>query len=118
MTNREFYNAIINAQVSAEVKDFAKTALSKLDERNAKRASKPSKVAIANEPIKAAIVQLLSGSKGSYFMASDIATAVDISTSKASSLCRQLVEDEEIVSTDLKVKGKGKVKGYMVPLAE
>ena len=42
MTNREFFNAIINANVSDELTAHATDELEKLDKRNAQRSSKPS----------------------------------------------------------------------------
>ena len=43
MTNREFYTAVIADTQNEELKAFATEAIAKLDERNAKRASKPRK---------------------------------------------------------------------------
>lgn len=43
MTNREFFNAIINANVNDELTAHATAELAKLDKRNAQRSSKPSK---------------------------------------------------------------------------
>ena len=59
MTYREMYTNIINGDITEETVEMARTALAKLDERNAKRAGQPSKTAIANEPIKADIVAWL-----------------------------------------------------------
>ena len=56
MTNREFLTVVANAEVSAEVKEFALESLAKMDARNAKRSSKPSKTALANAPLKEAIL--------------------------------------------------------------
>ena len=106
MTNREFYNAIISNAITEEVIAHAQNSLVKLDERNAKRANTPSKTAIANEPIKAKIVEVLTNEPQT---ASEIASKVEISTQKASALLRQI---EGLTVTEVKVKGKGKVKGY------
>ena len=52
MTNREFLNAVRTTEnVAADVKAHAENELAKLDARNAKRASQPSKTAVANEPL-------------------------------------------------------------------
>lgn len=111
MTNREFFNAIASSEnLSAELVEFATNAIAKIDARNAKRASTPSKTAIANEPIKSAIVAYLGTHNGA--VASEIATECEISTQKASALCRQLVEDGTLVSGEIKVPKKGKVKAY------
>ena len=111
MTNREFYQAIVEgATVTAELATFAAEQIEKLDKRNEKRAATPSKTAIANEPIKAKIVEFLTGRP--LTPANIIAEGVEITTQKASALCRQLVETGTLVVEDIKVAKKGKVKGY------
>lgn len=114
MTNREFYTAIVNGNLTETEIEFAKSAIAKLDERNAKRSSKPSKTAIANEPIKAAILEMLTDKPQ---VASAIGMAIEQSTQKASSLLVQLVKEGKAVAVDVKVKGKGKVKGYTLAVA-
>lgn len=113
MTIREFLNTIISANISAEATAFAQAEIEKLDKRNAKRAATPSKTAIANEPIKAQIVELVKASAKPMF-ASEIGTALTLSTQKVSALCRQLVKAELLSVSDMKVKGKGSQKAYTV----
>ena len=109
MTNREFYNAIANGEINEEIIEKAKSEIVKLDERNAKRASKPSKKSIENEPIKASIREFLTD--GSH-LASEIARGLGLSVSKVSALCRQMVGDGLLTVEDVKVKGKGMQKSY------
>lgn len=111
MTNREFYQSIVSANISEELTAFAQSAIEKLDARNEKRSSKPSKTAIANEPIKVAIVGFL-GDK--TMTASEVGAGVEITTQKASALLRQLVNDGTVKVSTVKVKGKGEVKAYTV----
>lgn len=110
MTNREFFNAIVSANVSDELTAFAQEAIAKLDKRNEARSSKPSKVALANAPVKEAIVAFLA--EHTNAVASDIATGCEITTQKASALCRQLVEDGMLTSEEVKMPKRGKVKAY------
>lgn len=113
MTTREFLNSIISTKaLSADVRDHAKDELAKLDARNVKRASTPSKTAVANEPIKAQIAQYLAD-KGAV-TSPDVGAAVGISTQKASALLRQMVEGGLLTSEEVKVPKKGKVKAYRV----
>lgn len=113
MTNREFFTAIVNGNITEEVITHAENGLAKLDERNAKRANTPSKKAIENEPIKAEIVKFLT-EKEEPTVSSVIATYMSISTQKASALCRQLVNEGRLAVEDVKVKGKGTQKAYSV----
>ena len=117
MTNREFFTAIAsNTTLSAELVEFATEAIAKLDKCNASRSSKPSKTAIANEPIKASIVEYVTAHAKS--LASDIAVACEISTQKASALCVQMVKDEILAVCEVKVPKKGKVKAYSLAIAD
>ena len=113
MTKREMYEAIVNGNVTEEVVEMAHAEIEKMNARNAKRASQPSKKAIENRPIMDSIVEFLKGSD-ERVTASVIGSAVEISTQKASALCRQLVADGTLTVTDIKVKGKGTQKGYAV----
>ena len=121
MTKREFLNDVIavidgTSEVNVlELKEFAKAEIVKLDERNANRSSKPTKTQIENEPIKEKILEVLS--TGERMVASAIAERLEISTQKASALCRQLVESKKLKVEDVKIPKKGKQKAYMVNAA-
>ena len=109
MTNREFYNAIINNTITAEVTDFAKAEIDKLNARNDKRRNTPTKEQIANEGIKTEMLSVLANGA---MVASEISAKMGISTQKVTALAKQLVEAEKVVSVDVKIKGKGTVKQY------
>lgn len=121
MTKREFLNEVIavidgTSEVDVlELKEFAKAEIVKLDERNANRSSKPTKAQIENEPIKEKILEVLS--TGERMVASAIAERLEISTQKASALCRQLVESKQLKVEDVKIPKKGKQKAYMINAA-
>ncbi len=111
MTNREFLTAIVNANLSDEMTQFATDAIAKMDKRNADRSSKPSKTAIANAPIKEAILAFVA--ENPKAIAADVAKGVGLdSLAKASGLCVQLVKEGKLTSEDIKIPKKGKVKGY------
>lgn len=109
MTNREFLNAVINANLSEDVTARAQELLAQMDKRNAKRASTPSKSAVANAPLKQAIVELI-GEKP--MTAPEVGQALEVSTQKASALLRQLCEVGTLTSEEVKVPKKGKIKQY------
>lgn len=109
MTKREFYEAIISGQMNEELQAFATELRDKLDHANALRKDKPSKKSVENEPIKANIVNVLTEANG-VMTASEVASALEISTSKASALLRQI---DGLTVTEVKGKS-GKVKGYRI----
>lgn len=108
MTKREMFEMIVNGNVNEEVVEMAKNELVKMDERNARRKNSPSKKSIENEPIKAKILEVLTDEP---MTASEVAEKVEISVQKASALLRQI---DGLNVTEVKIKGKGKVKGYSV----
>ena len=119
MTNREFFTNIANGTITELEIEHAKTALEKLDATNAKRKEKAaegkSKKALENAPLAdEAFVILGSETK----TASDIATAMSISSPKATALLKMLVADGRATVEDIKVPGKGTVKGYTAVVAD
>ena len=120
MTNREFLTAIANStSLSSDLTEFATEQIAKMDARNEARkaSSKPSKTAIANEPIKASIMEFLS-KQSEPMIAADIAENIGITTAKASSLLTQLVKSGKVVKSEVKIPKKGKVKGYSISMTD
>ena len=121
MTNREFFVNVSKGMVGEAEVAHALEQIAKLDATNAKRAEQQSAKSKANEPLKVAIVTLLTEKGG--MTSPDIADALnkqgvttadgeEISTSKASSMCRQMVEEGRLTVTEIKVPKKGKLKQY------
>jgi len=111
MTSREFFNAVVSADISEEITTYAKEQIEKLDIRNAKRSSKLSKAQQENENIKDSILVTL---EDKAMFAAEIAKALDISTNKAAALCKQLADSGKIKVTEVKVPKRGKCKQYSV----
>ena len=116
MTNREFYKAVINANISKEMSEFAQGEIDKLDAKNEKRKNTQTKAQKENETIKVAIVDFIKENGAS--VASVIANGCGISTQKASALCKLLVEEKAITVADIKVKNKGTLKQYALAEVE
>ena len=110
MTNREFFVSVSKGIVGEAEVAHALEQIAKLDATNAKRAEKAKEKATGNEPIKTAIFNLLAEKGG--MTSPDIAEALkaqgvttaegeEISTSKASSMCRQMVEEGRLTVTEI-----------------
>lgn len=123
MTNREFFVNVGKGIVTEAEMAHALEQIAKLDATNAKRAEQQSAKSKANEPLKISILNLLTEKGG--MTSPDIADALnkqgvttadgeEVSTSKASSMCRQMVEDGRLTVTEIKVPKKGKMKQYAV----
>ena len=110
MTKREFLEQVIAETQNIELKEFAEREIEKLNERNAKRSSTETKTQIENKEHKIKILEFLKDKD--FTSASAVGVGCAISTNKASALCRQLVEDNKLIVTEIKSEKKGKVKGY------
>lgn len=115
MTKREFYVAIANGEMNDEVKATAAEYIAKMDEANEKRKNTLSKKQEENEAIKTEILGHLDTEAKT---ATTIGELMGISTQKASSLLRQLVNDGKATATEVKIPKKGIQKGYVKNFAE
>ena len=120
MTNRDFYNAIINADLTAifedemakSVKDHAEAALDKLDATNEKRRNATSKKAEENLPLMEQVVnEVLSFEP---MTASDIGAAIGVNHNKATHIVKMAVTRGLAGVKDIKVPKKGMQKGYFL----
>jgi len=103
MTQREFYNAVINGEINAEVIAHATESIEKLDARNSKRAEQR---VDKHADERTAIANVLTETP---MLASEIATATGFSTQKVSGLVKRI---EGVKVTKVKVKGKGEQNAY------
>lgn len=113
MTYKIFYQNVINANISEEMTAFAENAIAILDAKNAARKEKGTKTQQDNVVHKQNIVNTMEVGT-TYTAASVVEMKIDgvVTTQKASALLRQLVADGVLSESEVKVKGKGKVKGY------
>ena len=113
MTQRTFLEMVVNANISDEMTAYAMERIKHLDDVNEHRKAKGSKTQRANAEVKKAILASLE--ENTVYTASQVAEmGIEgiTSTQKASALLRQMTEAGELTVTDIKIKGKGKVKGY------
>lgn len=110
-TKREMLNVIANGTMNEEVMAWAEAEIAKMDHANELRRNKVSKKAKENAAVIEAIVAALTEEAQT---ASMIGAQVGISTQKASALLRQIVEAGRATKVDVKIKGKGTQKGYLV----
>ena len=114
MTQREFFTAIVNGTINPDIQAFATDAIRKLDERNAARASKPTKSQKANAPLMEEIRNFLADKKN--VLAAEVAAHLDVTTQKASGLLKLLVDSGKVVAVEVKVPKQGKRKAYTLAI--
>ena len=115
ITLRQYHEAVISGNITDAIIAKAHAEIAKLDATNAKRAEKAAEKAKENDPIKNAIYNLLveKGAMVASAIAMELTTPeAEVTTSKVSSMCGQMVKERRLTAEDVKVKGKGKVKQY------
>ena len=112
ITMRQFFEAVVNGNITPAMVEKAKAEIAKLDATNAKRAKKAKAKAVEYEPLKTAIFDFLkaNGTKTT----AEIAVGVEVSSPKASAMCRQMVEEGRLVASEVNVPKKGKQKAYTI----
>ena len=117
MTNKDFFSAIINANLSEEITDKAQAMLDQLTKERAAAAKRVnSKRAEVNAPIVEAILAHLKTNP--MALTADIAEAVGATPPKVSSLLTNLAKAGKVESSDVKIKGKGTRKAWVLVSAE
>ena len=112
-STRDFLKEILATEgVSDKAKDFAKTELIKMDERNEKRKATKSKDQIANEEIEKDILEAL---KDGAMFSTALATAIGQTTQKTNGVAGEMAKRGELIKTKEKVKGKGEQTKYALP---
>ena len=113
MTNREFFEKVITlCKENEEIVAHAQASINKLNEKNLKRAEKPSKTAVENEPIKVKILEYLE-EKGQT-VGAVIASDLGYSTNKIVALCLQLQNEGKVKKVEVKLPKVGKRMAYLL----
>ena len=109
MTAREFYNAVIGGKVGEAEVAYAREAILKLDNKNAKRKAPNGEIKEENKPIAEAILSALANGS---ITSPDLAKAIGQTTQKTNGVAGEMVKLGLITKTKVKVKGKGELTSY------
>ena len=113
MTNRQALTLIVNGTLNAEVQEWAKNEIEKLDKKNAKRKTAEGEIKAENKPIAEAILKAL---ENGSMLSTDLAKCIEQTTQKTNGVAGEMVKLGMIVKTKVKVKGKGEMTSYsLVP---
>ena len=112
MTMTSFLTAVLaTSGISEDVATFAKAELAKIDAKNAKRRTTPTAAQVANANLLTDLVGAMGA--GEVLTAANAAVLLGVSVQKASALLQNGVKSGVLTKTEFKVKGKGKVCGYV-----
>lgn len=111
MTNREFFNAIVSANINEDITNHALAEIGKLDKKNAKRKATEGQVKEENKPIAEAIVKALEGGR---MLSVDLAKYIGQSSQKTNGVAGEMVKLGVLGKEKIKVKGKGEQTVYFL----
>ena len=115
MTNREFFTAIVSANINADLTAHALAEIGKLDKKNAKRKATEGEIKTENKPIAEAIVTALANGS---MISSDLAKAIGQSVQKTNGVAGEMVKLGMLTKSKVKVKNKGEVTAYALAVAD
>jgi len=108
MTIREFYNEVINANVSEDMTNKATELLAALDARNEKRKGTESKEKKEAAERREVVLEFLKTHEGA-FTRDMIAFEVDMDPAKVSGACTALIKSGLVNKSEIKVEKSRKV---------
>lgn len=122
MTTRELYNLVINStEITAEMRDYAAEALTKMDAQNlarkAKSAEKAAEAQAAKQPIRDALFAVVGDAetpKTASMLIADAGLTDTVKPASVPSLMKPFVEAGTVLKVDMKVPGKGTQRGYVL----
>lgn len=106
MTSREYFQTVLNAHISAEMDELSVKMIERLDAKNAKRKTTPSKEQIAAAERREAVRAFLM-EQDEPVTRDVIAEALNIKVGEASAACKAL--GEIVTKTEVKVDKARKV---------
>ena len=109
MTNREFFNAIVKANINEDITNHALAEIGKLDKKNAKRKATEGEIKVENKPIAEAILKAL---EGGSMLSANLAQAVGVTTQKVNGVAGEMVKLGMLDKFKVKVKNKGEQTAY------
>lgn len=115
MTRRERLEAVINGEITEELIKECKRELEKLNAHSAaaNERAKTTKNYVENKEYEKLILEVLSDEPK---MIDEIAelTGIKVSRQRLTAICTNLVREGHIRAVEVKVKGKGKRRAYIV----
>ena len=115
MTNREFFKAIVSANIDADITAHALAEIGKLDKKNARRKATEGEIKEENKPIANAILTALANGP---MISSELAKAIGQSTQKTNGVAGEMVKLGMLTKSKVKVKNKGEVTAYALAVTD
>ena len=109
MTTREYFQAVLDAHISADMDEASRILIDKLDARNAKRKTTETKEQKAAKERVQAVLDFLCDRQGESFTRDAIAEAIGATPSQVTAACKGLVADGTVIKAEAKIDKTRKV---------
>lgn len=109
MTTREYFQAVLDAHISADMDEASRILISKLNARNAKRKTTETKEQKAAKERTQAVLDFLCDHQGEPFTRDQIAEALSITPGQVTAACKPIVADGTVVKSEAKIDKARKV---------
>jgi len=103
MTIREFYQTVIEANISEDATNKANELLSALDARNEKRKSSDSKEKKEAAARRGLVLGFFQNNPNDLFTRDDVATALELTPAQVTAACKVLIADGSVTKSEVKV---------------
>ena len=113
MTTREYFQTVLDAHISDEMDAASVTLIQKLDEKNAKRKSTPTKEQKESASRREMVREFLAQHIGEVFTRDAIADAIGVTPSQVTAACKAL--GDAVTKNEAKVD---KVRRVVYSIAE
>ena len=114
MTTREYFQNVLNSHISEEMDNYSTDAISKLDARNEKRKTTPSKASVAVAERAAAIAEFFAAHTDEEFTRDNIAAALNITPGQVTAGVKGLVTSGAVKREKKKIDKADKIV-YTMP---
>lgn len=116
MTTREFYQAVVNANVSDEMTEKATELLNAMDTRNEKRKSADTKEKKETRARLEKVIDFFKSAPKGEYTRDDVAASIEseITLGQITSACSALVRDGVLVKSEVKIDKKTKTAYSLV----
>ena len=117
MTTREYFQAVLDAHISAEMDEASRILIGKLDKKNLQRKSTLTKDQKEAAARKDAVLNFFYSNQEHPMTRDEIATALGMSPAQVTAACKPFVAEGAIVKAEAKI-GKSRRIVYTMPREE
>ena len=103
MTTREYFQAVLDAHISDEMDAASRQLIQKLDDKNAKRKTTPTKEQKEASTRRGLVLGFFQGRPDEVFTRDAVAEAVNVSPAQVTAACRVLLAEGSITKSEAKI---------------